>query len=180
MKKKCLQCDQEFSFPPTRKYTAKYCSRICYGKAKLSAVDDFWRRVNKHGPNGCWEWTGSRSLNGYGTLGWNHRHVAPHRLAWELTFGPIAEGLVICHKCHNRLCCNPKHIRADTAFSNNQDMLAAGRCGTEKLSEATVREIRAKRKDGIRQKILAKEYGLCEMTVSRILRGLTYKRFLDS
>ena len=32
-------------------------------------------------PNGCWEWTGSLSTNGYGFINVNHKSVRAHRFS---------------------------------------------------------------------------------------------------
>ena len=37
--------------------------------------------------------------------------VMNHRKVWEETYGPIPEGYEIDHKCRNRACCNPEHLR---------------------------------------------------------------------
>lgn len=33
-----------------------------------------------------------------------------HRLVWEKTHGTIPDGFEIHHTCHNRACCNIKHL----------------------------------------------------------------------
>jgi HNH endonuclease len=69
-------------------------------------------------PNGCWEWTGSRSTNGYGQL-WNGvRLVVAHRIAYELFVGPIPAGLELDHLCRVRHCVNPGHLEAVTHSEN--------------------------------------------------------------
>jgi hypothetical protein len=40
--------------------------------------------------------------------------------AYELTYGPIPEGLVIDHLCRVRSCCNPEHLEAVTPEENNR------------------------------------------------------------
>ena len=57
-------------------------------------------------PNGCLEWTGTRSPDGYGRIWLNRKFVRTHRLAWELANGPIPEGMFICHRCDNPPCCD--------------------------------------------------------------------------
>ncbi|WP_371930528.1 HNH endonuclease signature motif containing protein [Streptomyces poriferorum] len=58
------------------------------------------------------------------------RGVSTHRAAYELVVGPIPEGLVIDHTCHNRdatcaggicihhRCINPNHLEAVTQSEN--------------------------------------------------------------
>src|SRR5690348_9330916 len=65
----------------------------------------FWAKVNKT-PT-CWLWTGKPNTKGYGRFGINYRIVAAHRFAWEITNGPIPDGLAVLHRCDNPPCCNP-------------------------------------------------------------------------
>ena len=76
-------------------------------------VDRFWTKVDKSGgPDACWPWLAAIDTGGYGrvTGDGNGKWRAAHRVAWELTNGPIPEGLVIDHLCRNRACQNPKHL----------------------------------------------------------------------
>jgi len=60
--------------------------------------------------DGCWEWTGSVGLNGYGQYRNDERNMLIHRVAYELYVGPIPEGHTLHHTCENRLCFNPTHM----------------------------------------------------------------------
>lgn len=87
----------------------------------------FWARVDRRGPDECWEWTGYRLRLGYGRLTYHGRTTAAHRLAYAFAHGPIPEGLFICHRCDNPPCCNPAHLFLGTVADNNADMRAKGR-----------------------------------------------------
>lgn len=90
--------------------------------------DRFWARVEKT-PE-CWEWTGYRRPDGYGLIGAGGRgggSLRVHRLSYELHNGPIPEGLVIDHKCHNPSCVRPDHLQAVTQAKNAENLSGAHR-----------------------------------------------------
>lgn len=72
----------------------------------------------------CWNWTGSISSGGYGTLTVHGLFKYAHRLAWELDHGPIPDGLVIDHKCRNRRCVRPDHLHVVTTKENAENTVA--------------------------------------------------------
>jgi hypothetical protein len=49
--------------------------------------------------------------------------VVAHRYAYELMVGPIEARLD--HRCLNRLCVNPEHLRPATAKQNNENRAGA-------------------------------------------------------
>ena len=90
----------------------------------------FWRNVAVRSTNECWLWVGAIRYDGYGVIGLGTRQdglARSHRLAWELTVGPIPKGLFVCHHCDNPTCCNPNHLFIGTARDNHQDMRRKGR-----------------------------------------------------
>lgn len=73
----------------------------------------------------CIPGTGSLRPDGYRQVTVNGRLVLEHRLAYELEVGPIPDGAVVDHACHNadpscpggptcphRECRNPEHLVA--------------------------------------------------------------------
>ncbi|GAI60357.1 unnamed protein product, partial [marine sediment metagenome] len=55
---------------------------------KIDPLVRFWQKV-KIQDNGCWEWTGGNSGEGYGGFSFNSHWVRAHRFAYELLAGPI-------------------------------------------------------------------------------------------
>jgi len=70
---------------------------------------DFWDRLTRTA-HGCWEWTGARDQNGYGNLRIAGLWYKAHRYAYELTHGPVPDGMKVCHRCNNPPCCRPDHL----------------------------------------------------------------------
>lgn len=153
----------------------------------------FWRRVERPDANGCRIWTGAinRARGGYGVVQvkrWPFVQVwRTHRLAWTLVNGPIADGFHILHRCDNPPCCEPSHLFVGTNADNVADRIAKGRpngggcppgedCWNRKLSEADVGNIRLRYLgSSATQQELADEYGVAQTTVSKLLRGESWK-----
>lgn len=79
-------------------------------------------------PSGCWLWPVTMlDTNGYGQMRVFGKLVRVSRLVYELYYGPIGNGLFVCHKCDTPSCINPEHLWLGTAMENMQDMIAKGR-----------------------------------------------------
>lgn len=92
----------------------------------MDYVERFWRWLDKR-QDGCWIYTGNKDADGYGRLVRGGKWVRAHRYAYALTKGPIPDGMMVCHTCDNRPCCNPAHLFVGTATDNNRDREAKGR-----------------------------------------------------
>lgn len=87
-------------------------------------IDLFWSKVNR--TLGCWLWTRAR-VCGYGSVRINKRDRRAHRVAWELTYGAIPNGLWVLHRCDVPLCVRPSHLFLGDHAANMADMVAKGR-----------------------------------------------------
>lgn len=145
----------------------------------------FWDRVKK--TDGCWLWTGGRTSEGYGCVRFHGRTDRAHRVAYEMTSGPIRPGLCVCHRCDNPICVRPSHLFLGTNRENAQDRHAKGRTKnldlaramrgdrrywTAKLSAAQVRAIRDAVSAGEQLVVVGRRFGVHHSTVSRIARRL--------
>lgn len=151
----------------------------------------FWKKVDKRGDNDCWPWTACKATRFKGTYGhfrWceGDRRLA-HRVAYELSKGPIPKGMSVCHSCDNGLCCNPAHLWVGTHQDNMRDMARKGRArcvtkGTKnaykrgsKYSVEFVKQLQAEHiPKKVTHQMLAKKYGLKEGAVRGILWGSSY------
>jgi len=90
-------------------------------------LDEFWTHVDRRGPDDCWEWQGARNNTGRGNVRVGRKHFLAHRVAFELSNGPIPSGILVCHACDNGACCNPSHLWLGTQQDNMRDHAAKGR-----------------------------------------------------
>jgi hypothetical protein len=118
----CLHCRREF--PPRRK-EHRYCHRSCADRhkgvvAKERMAERFWSKVDKRGPNECWEWTASRNWAGYGKFGVSTAHgvEGAHRVSLWLSGRETPKGMHVDHLCRNPPCVNPNHLEVVTHREN--------------------------------------------------------------
>lgn len=149
--------------------------------------DRFWLSVDVRSPDECWNWQG-HSHTGYGrmTVKLNGSFVSLpcHRMAYILKHGEVAGNLYLCHRCDNRLCCNPDHLWPGTSTDNNRDMYAKGRgmvgenhyrsiLTAEQVS--WIRKVYTPFHPQYGESPLARKYGVNNSTIARIVRRQSWK-----
>lgn len=150
---------------------------------RQSRAARFWQNVDCSGGfDACWPWMGSRLKGGYGSVGFLGRRTTAHRVAYELATGErIPDELKAVHSCDNPPCCNPRHVSPATQKRNIEEMDERGRRGDGRnfgenhgrciVTDVQVSELRALYRTGISQAKLAKQFGVGQSQISRIIRG---------
>lgn len=86
-------------------------------KRTMPTEERFWSHVEKS--DGCWLWIGTVLSGGYGQFtDGRGRRTSAHRFAYELTNGPVSDGLHLDHLCRVRNCVNPDHLEPVTCREN--------------------------------------------------------------
>lgn len=176
----CLECGAEYYAPPSHRAKRTYCSRKCRADAQSKwqrrpLGERFWEKVDKSGE--CWIWTGALLKTGYGSIRIDRKAERAHRVAYELTVGPIPQGLLLRHSCDNPKCVNPAHLIPGTKRENTQDAIDRGqhlvgeRDTKSKLSNNAVATILAALTVGVPGKYLADKFGVSASTISGIKTG---------
>lgn len=171
----CSQCGRPFT---SYFDTQRFCSVACKGAAlRVPLEQRFWEKVDRSGgPDACWQWQANRPDGRYGKIKWRGKSRSAHRIAYELTHGPLPEGALVCHRCDNPPCVNPAHLFLGTNRENTRDALDKRRriIGTRhyncKLSDDDVREIRALGQ-ALSLGKLAARFHVSKQSISRIIHG---------
>jgi len=127
-------------------------------------------------PAQCWIWTGAHTTSGYGLVWRGGSYQRAHRVSWEMTCGPIPEGMLVLHRCDNPPCVNPGHLFLGTDADNVSDKVEKGRHprgegdGKHILTEGEVQDIRnLYRTSGLYHYQIARIYGVSKGCVRDII-----------
>lgn len=128
------------------------------------------------GPQGCWIWTGAPLSSGYGRF----RGQRAHRYSWVLAYGPIPEGLNVCHSCDVKLCVRPSHLFLGTYADNHRDCEKKGRHAhgeTHGKARLTVKDVRLIRQNPTlrTQEAWANLFGVRQAAISKVILRRTWR-----
>lgn len=172
------------------------------GAKHAPAHERLWRHVEK--TEGCWFWTAGTDTGGYGQIAINGRLIRVHRFSYELAYGAIPKGMLICHRCDTRRCVRPDHLFAGTSADNMTDMVVKGRSAKgdastsrlypelrrrgeqhpkAKLTDDDIRTIRTEYRPAVStrprspnsQRGLADRYGVSRNVIQSIIDGVTWR-----
>lgn len=143
----------------------------------------FWDKVQK--TSGCWFWTGCRlkrnnGQESYGQIRIGRKIIYAHRMAWELTNGPIPDNIEICHTCDNPICVRPDHLFKGTHSENMNDAKNKHRLWTKSgenhyAAKLTIEQVKQIRLSNLSQKKLALLFNVSPSAIHFILNGRNWK-----
>lgn len=160
---------------------------------RIPLEERFAALVDKMGPihpynselGACHIWTGATNSNGYSTFRVGHgpdrRMTGAHRVAYELSIGPITGNLQVCHSCDNRLCVNPAHLFTGTNKENHHDAARKGRSrsGDSRLNleqrKALLQRTSELPHTTENVKAICQEFGVSPSTVYQTYNGKLYQ-----
>jgi hypothetical protein len=150
----------------------------------LPIAERFWVKVARQEGDECWPWLAACNPAGYGQFALaTGRFQRAHRIAYELSNGPIPAGMVVRHSCDNPPCCNPSHLQPGTVQDNVHDMVSRGRARggrtprpgeanpNAKLTADQVSEIVRRRAAGETYTSLARSFPVSRSQLCRICTG---------
>lgn len=93
---------------------------------KKNTLEDFWKNVPKKRSDQCWDWLGGYFPQGYGRMQFGGKSRTVHKFIYELMNGKVPNGMHVMHKCNNKKCCNPSHLKCGTPLENTQHASSSG------------------------------------------------------
>ena len=132
-----------------------------------------------------WQWKAGKTSYGYGLMSIGKKLEYAHRVSYQIHNGKIPQGMHVLHSCDDPGCVNPEHLHLGTNEDNIREKVERGRSvyqvyyGEEnpmsKFTNKQVIDIRKRYKNGTRQCVFVKEYGVSATTISDIVNRKIWK-----
>ena len=129
----------------------------------------FWDKVAIR-DDYCWLWQAARDDDGYGVFAIGSCNYKVHRIAYMIHTGTDPLGLLVTHTCGSPACVRPVHliigepvrrVRTSTNIARRKDATHSN----------LIREVQRRIASGIPGKVIARDLGLSQATVSKIKKG---------
>lgn len=185
----CARCHEPIQGTWRLSRGKQFCSRVCEVQTRIQPLAvRLWRRVIQEPEDGCWLWTGAVLKPdpwGYGVINLGDGTTRlTHRVAWEVTYGPISQVQRVLHRCDVRRCVRPDHLWLGTQRDNLHDGQQKGRMRqwgttTNPQAKLTIEDVQSIRRRGASKRgemsALAREYGVDLATISNVIRNKSYR-----
>ncbi len=131
---------------------------------------------------GCFNWSGSVGLKGYGQVSHRGKNKAAHRVMFLLFNGRLGKRDCVLHRCDNPGCINPDHLFAGTRGDNNKDRSRKGRSvfgdrhPLSKLDDDLAMEIYL---SPLSSRAAAEKYNISKTLVKNIRNRKTWRHIHD-
>lgn len=133
---------------------------------------DVFKFITIKGDDDCWLWTGGlvgRDSRPYFSV--DGRKLLAYRIVYELKTGKNIDGIMIRHKCDNRVCCNPSHLEEGSHMQNMEDMKERQRHG---MPHHVVRHIKKLILQKVPYSVIAERYGVSKSLINEIAHSRIY------
>ena len=112
---------------------------VCGKRCEVRANWDWLMRIRRKvivSESGCWEYPTTQKNNGYIKVAYRGERYWLHRLMFTTVISPIENGQQVHHTCHNRHCCNPRHLEVLAAVTHAKHHYANGNALSRKNGDA--------------------------------------------
>lgn len=154
-------------------------------RKRTNPVERFESKYTPEPNSGCWLWTASVTSWGYGRFPHDGEKRA-HRVSYKFAYGSIPSGALICHRCDQPACVNPRHLFAGTHADNMNDKQKkkrgnqpSGRSHAKWIPDEKRDAIRKDVEAGIKIKHVAEMFGIAEFTVRNIVNRVYEKKISE-
>lgn len=114
--------------------------------------------------NGCWNWLGSISSQGYAI----YNNKVMYGIIYRSQGKECSQGKVLRHKCANKKCVNPAHIHEGTYSDNMIDSVMDGSRG---LGRAVYKQMFDLKASGMSQSDISRKLNVTRSIVSMFFKG---------